>query len=753
MKITAPLSLFLFASLAPAASAPAQGTPVPEGMRILGSARFQTPSEIQCLAFTADSRRLAAGTSQDGLLFWDLETAKEVDRIPLQGALTDLQFLSDGRRAVFMTMTSGGQFDQAADGTVVFDLQDRKALFQFPTPNYYGTFEVSPDEKLLLTGERGKDHRDRPNVLGWDLTNGKPVPGLEEVARHPPQVQYRVSSMSFTADGSKVACVDSWSGAQNNAKYDRRDRVSVWEFKTGRMLREWIAPENLLGWRCSLRWLPGDTQLLASGPQGSTVLNAADGAIVRKFNGLGVLSPDPQQLYCYGGGAMTTYDLATGEKKDSFPVPSMKYAAGATLSRDARWFAAAGMGQTPVIIDLMNRRAIAPTAEGHARAPYDTSYTTDGRLMVSDGAVTRIYDDETGLVLKTFKPGVYCVYGGEGATRDGRLILAKGDSGGRAELWDTVRGELLGRLPSNAGGGGGIQGTYLSPDGAWAATQREYGGTLQFWDLKTGKPLGKLTGPEHSFFGRTLHVNGVAWNGDGSKVFLATNNGAWFTAEKPKAPGSPDLLNFTGAFDPRAGTLLYLFETADEKAVGTADGVDYWAADDLVYVGAGALCGLWKGATGKFVREVEKPGPSARFTPDGRWIVGPDAIVEVATGKIVKAFSFGKRRIVSPGGTLVAAFDEDNQKFRIHEARTGEELLARDLAPCKLTGKITRIAWHPSEDRVAVSMDKQPAVVQVAIPETMTQGLDAEVRRLQAKRVRDLRQQNAKAEPIKVDWK
>ena len=118
----------------------------------------------------------------------------------------------------------------------------------------------------------------------------------------------------------------------------------------------------------------------------------------------------------------------------------------------------------------------------------------------------------------------------------------------------------------------------------------------------------------------------------------------------------------------------------------------------------------------------------------------------------MKGFSFGQRRIVSPGGTLVAAFEE-NQKFRIHEARTGEELASRDLGPCKLTGKITHIAWHPAENRVAVTMEKQPAVVQVELPEVLTKGIDAELRRARANQVRELRQQNAKAEPIKVDWK
>src|SRR5262245_30253184 len=261
MKFTTPLSLFLLGSLLlPEPATGLQDAP-PAGMRILGTAKFQTPSEIQCLAFSTDSRRLAVGTSQDGILIWDVETSKEIDRIPVKGGVADLRFLSDGRRLVYMTMMNAQSRFDNADGTVVYDLQDRKELLQVPTPNHYGQFEISPDEKLLLTHER-KDHRDLPGVLGWDLSNGKPLPGLEEVARHPPQVTYRVSSMTFTPDGSKIACVDTWSGTQNNAKYERRPRVTVWEFKSGKLLSEWLAPEKLLGWRSALHWLPGDTQLL-----------------------------------------------------------------------------------------------------------------------------------------------------------------------------------------------------------------------------------------------------------------------------------------------------------------------------------------------------------------------------------------------------------------------------------------------------------------------------------------------------------
>ena len=743
MKIITPAALYLFLGALPAAS---QDDAPPAGMRVLGTAAFQTPSTIQGMAFSLDSRRLAVGTQQDGILVWDLETAKVVDRIPVEGGVSHLRYLADGRRLLFMTMMNHAT--KQGDETVVWDLQDRKALFRFPTGNHYGKFELSPDEKLLLTPDR-KNHRDLPGVLGWDLETGKPAPGLEEVARHPPNVTYRVATMTFTADGSRIACVDSWSGSQNNAKFDRRDRVTVWEFKSGKLLHEWIAPDNLLGWRSGLRWLPGDTQLMAFGSDRAAVLNAADGVVLKKFDGTGVLSFDRTELICLGGGVLTTYDLATGDKRDAFAVPSMKYLAEAMLSRDGRWFAAGAMGQVPVIVDLKNRRALAPSADGHARQPYSVAYTTDGRLMVHDGGATRMYDDESGRVLRAFKPGVYCVYGGEGATRDGRLLLTKGDAGGRAELWDTVRGELVAKLPK---GSGAVQGTYLSPDGAWAATQGERSGMLQFWDLKTGQALGKLVGPQHSFFGRTLQVTGLAWNADGSKVFLTSSNGAWFAGEKPKAPGIPDLLHFTGAFDPRAGTLIYAFEMPDEKAVGTAEVLDYFAPEDLVFVGTATFCGLWKGADGKFFREVEKPGAGARFTADGRRLVGPDAVVDAATGKAEKSFKFGKHRIVSPGGTLIAAFDED-QKFSVHEARTGEELLARDLGPCKLMGKILTVAWHPAEDRIAVTMQNQPAVVQVELPEVLTKGVDAEVRRSQAARIRELRARNAKVEPMKVDWK
>src|SRR5262245_1755673 len=120
MKITTPLSLsLLFGILMLADSAPAQDVAPPEGMRILGTASFQTPTEIQSLAFSSDSRRLAVGPSQDGVLVWDLETAKEVDRIAAKTGIAHVQYLSDGRRMVVLTMmTAGARFDQNAGGTI-----------------------------------------------------------------------------------------------------------------------------------------------------------------------------------------------------------------------------------------------------------------------------------------------------------------------------------------------------------------------------------------------------------------------------------------------------------------------------------------------------------------------------------------------------------------------------------------------------------------------------------------------------------
>lgn len=718
-----------------------QDDAAPAGVRILGSAIFQAPSDLSSIAFSPDSRRLAAGTGSHGIVVWDLETRREVDRIPADGIVTALQYFSDGRRLVFMTMKNQG----SEDGTVIWDLQTRKELLRFRTPNYYGSFGLSPDERILLTGERGPGHQDLPGVLAWDTAEGKPLPGLEEVARQQKDVRYRVAGMSFNADGTKVACVDSWSGASNNAKFDRRQRMSIWDWKTAKLLHEWIDAADLLGWRCAVRWLPGDAQLLVATHKQTHVVNASDGTVVRKFNGFGVASPSLSQVHCHADGRLVTYDLATGEKKDSFAVPVLKYPAQGLVSRDGRWFAVSGNNQTPALFDLKNREAVAPRPEGHLRQPYGVGYSADGRLMVFDGGATRVYDDATGRVLTKFKTGFYYMAGIESRSSDGRLLMAKGDSGGRAELWDTARGELLGKLKSGSGGGG-VQSTWMSPDGAWAATQREYSGTLQFHDLKTGEPMGKLVGPQHSFFGRSLHVTGCAWNAAGDKVFLGCNNSPWFHGQKPKAPGIPDMMNFTGAFDPRTGTLIYLFETPSEKVIEGAEGLDYHPPQDLVFAGGGGFFGLWKGADGKFVREVERPGSQARFTPDGKCLVSPDGVVEVGTGKLARSFDVGKVRVLSPSGDLLAAFHED-QILLVLDVHTGKELARRDLGAARLAGKIQVVSWHPGESQIAVVLENQPAVLQVDLPELAKRNPAAEVR------VRELRERINKAEPMKVEWK
>jgi hypothetical protein len=284
----------------------------------------------------------------------------------------------------------------------------------------------------------------------------------------------------------------------------------------------------------------------------------------------------------------------------------------------------------------------------------------------------------------------------------------------------------------------------MSSDGLWAATKRERSGTLQFHDLQTGQPLGKIVGPEHSFFGRSLNLTGCAWNAAGDKVFVATNNTPWFTGQKPKKPGIPDLMEFTGAFNPTTGALIYGFEVSADKVVESAEDLAYFAPEDLVYVSGSGIAGLWRGADGKLVREVDKPGPHARFTPDGRRLVSPDGVVDVRTGKLERNFTEGKVRVVSPTGARIACTDE-SPMVRILDASNGVEVARRDLAPSRLTGKIVMVAWHPAEAQVAIALENQPAVLQVDLPELAN--------RKEAGRVRELRVKNDQADPLKVTWK
>ncbi|HYF00144.1 MAG TPA: WD40 repeat domain-containing protein [Planctomycetota bacterium] len=678
--------------------------PAPDpGLRVLGAADFQTRSEIVALAFHPEGRRLAAGTHYDGIVVWDLETRKETARIPVSGAVTDLRYWGDGgTHLLFMTMEQM----KRTSALVLWDLAGNKAVLQLPVENYYNRLAVSPDGRTVATGAKSAD------VLAWELPSGKVLPGLEEVARVQKDVQYRVDALAFTADGARVACVDRWSGASNNAKYDNRARISVWEWQSGRRLHEWISKDDTFRWRGGLEWLPDGEHLVMHGTKGTFIVKAADGTVVRRFDGTGLLDAERSRLLSHQGSAFATIDRSTGEVLDTFPIPAFKNLGQAILSPDGRWFAAANMGQTPAIVDLKARRSVAPDGDGHLRQPYGVEYTPDGRLLVFDGALTRVYDDSTGEVLRRFASGFYVVRADPRMSPDGRLLLAAGGSGGRAELWDTVRGELLGKLNPGEAKGGGIQAVYMSRDAAWAATLREYTGTLQFHDLRTGATLGRLVGPKDSFFGRMMHVNSVHWSPSGDRVYVGCANGPWLNGARVKEPGQEGLLSFTGCFDPRSGKRLFAFETPDEQPIEDAETVDVHEASDLVYVAGRTFHGLWKASTGAFVREVEKPGPLARFSPDGRRLVSADGRVDVKTGADLRRFDFGKRRVPSPSGTLVAAFD-DGPTVAIHDAGTGREIARRDVTPAGPAGKIHALFWHPAETQVALVVEKQAAVIQV----------------------------------------
>lgn len=682
-----------------------QDPPPEPGLRVLGAASFQTPSEIVVLAFHPDGRRLAAGTHHDGIVVWDLETRKEDARIPVQGAVTDLRYWGEGgSHLLFMTMEQ----TKRTSALILWDIGRGQEVLHLPVENYYSRLTVSPDGRTVATGGKTSD------VLAWELPSGKALPGLEEAARVQKDVQYRVDALAFTPDGERVACVDRWSGANNNAKYDIRARVSVWEWRSGRRLHEWISTDDTFRWRGGLEWLPDGEHLLLHGSKGTFIVKAADGSVVRRYDGTGLLSPDRTRLLSHQGTAFATIDRVSGETLDSFPISAYKNLGQAVLSPDGRWFAACSMSQTPAIVDLKTRRSVAPDVDGHQRQPYGVDYSPDGRLLVFDGAVTRVYDDATGEILRRFATGFYVISAAPQFSRDGRLLLAAGGQSGRAELWDTVRGELIGRLKPPEAKGGGIQAVYMSPDAAWAATVREYTGTLQFYDLGTGAALGNLVGPKHHFFSRLMHVSSVRWSPSGDRVYVGCGNGVWLHGERPKEPGKPDLISFTGCFDPREGRRLFAYETPDEQPLEDAETIDVHEASDLIYVAGRTFHGLWKASTGAFVREVEKPGPRARFTPDGRRLVSADGSVDVATGAELRRFGFGKRRVPSPSGTLVAALD-DGPVVAIHDARNGLELARRDVSSAGRAGKIHALVWHPAETQVALVLEKNAAMIQLEL--------------------------------------
>jgi WD40 repeat protein len=164
---------------------------VPE--RSLTATLFENSTQLECLAFTPDSRRLVTG-GYDPLRLWDAQ-AKKLERILSgpEGTYKGAAFTADGSRMAAFGANRRGQ------GLVaLWDLTTGKCIGKLPDPKWeVRRAAFSPDGALLITGNDGHLF-DPSELIVYDARTGAVIKSL-------PGHAGQVNAIVFSLDGRVLA--------------------------------------------------------------------------------------------------------------------------------------------------------------------------------------------------------------------------------------------------------------------------------------------------------------------------------------------------------------------------------------------------------------------------------------------------------------------------------------------------------------------------------------------------------------------
>ena len=303
----------------------------------------------------------------------------------------------------------------------------------------------------------------------------------------------------------------------------------------------------------------------------------------------------------------------------------------------------AARGQKPELV----------TQLGHSFFIESVAFSADGRLVLTGGDHTALWETTTGKELRRFEGGSVSSVA---FSPDGRLVLT--GAGDHTALWETTTGKELRRFE----GGLGSSVAAFSPDGLFVVTSND--NTAQLWETERGKKVRRFEGHAGS-------VSSVAFSPDGQFILTGSTD-------------STALL-----WDVTTGKEFRRFEGHSSDVNSVAFSPD----GRLVVTGsADKTALLWDVATGQKVRRFEGHSTSVNsvtFSPDGRFILTGSRDInaknedraarlwEAATGKEMRRFEGHAGSIsavaFSPDGEFILTGSTD-KTARLWETATGHEL-------------------------------------------------------------------------------
>jgi WD40 repeat protein len=455
---------------------------------------------VYALAFSPDSRRLAAGGDDHVIHIWDAVTGKQLTQCGGHTSkVLSIAFRQDGSRLV--TGAHDGTVRQwdARTGRQVEPPYDRHTAEVFAavySPDGQRVASAGADRTVRLWRAKGRHDQavfrghtgivvalafsqhgrrlvsashDLPGYEGdgtvrfWEAA---PEATLPVLAGH----KGYVYPVAYSPDGRWIASGD-WDG-----------KVRLWDAATGEPCATLSHP-NYVHSLAFLRegpWLVtgshGDARLRIWDLTTARVLRQIPGP-GQKFRSLAV-SPDGRRVAAWADGPQPQFrvcDLRSGERLFAAAGRSLAY------SPDGRWLAVvwAEEENTVVLLDAQTYEMVA-RFRGHEKYVHSAAFSPDSRRLAScsQDHTVRLWDVATGRCLRVFEGHTDEVFTAVFHPDGTRIASAGRDRAVR--LWDVASGQEVAHLPGHTSY---IWSLAFSPDGK-TLVSGSGDSTVRLWDTE-----------------------------------------------------------------------------------------------------------------------------------------------------------------------------------------------------------------------------------------------------------------------------